>query len=86
MDEETGLRFRGLCGGPCLNLYTLESELELLNKLIDLDYDYIGSATHEQYFYEDYYAYQPDYEEKLYALAKRMTDAGYRWVTGDELQ
>ena len=85
LDEETGLRFRGLSGGPCLNLYSLEAIKERLGALIGEGHEFIGAATHEQYYYADYYAYQPDYEEKLYTLAKMLNEAGYRWVTADEL-
>lgn len=86
LDEETGLRFRGLGGGPCLNLYTLDAIRETLERLIGEGREYIGVATHEQYFYEDYYAYQPDYAEKIYLMAKTLTEAGHRWITCDELK
>ena len=46
---------------------------------------YIGVATHEQYYYEDYLAYQPDTPEKIYLMSKLLHDAGYRFVTADEL-
>ncbi len=29
--------------------------------------------------------YQPDYDEKIYLAAKMLHDAGYRFVTCDEL-
>ena len=86
MFEETGLRFRGLSGGPCLNLYTLDGVRESLEKLIGEGHEYIGVATHEQYFYEDYYVYQPEYADKIYLAAKMLSDAGYRFVTCDELK
>ena len=84
VDKETGLRFRKISGGPCLNLHTPASTLEALNEL--MGNEFIGCATHEQYFYSDYYAYQTDYEEKLYLMAKTLTDNGYRWITADEIK
>ena len=83
LDEETGLRFRTLGGGPCLNTHTYDEVVAGLNNLIGKEY--IGTAVHEQYFYSDYYNYQPDYADKVYVMAKILTEAGYRWVTTDEL-
>ncbi len=85
LDKETGIRFRSLGGGPTLNLHSLEQIAEGLDKLND-GREFIGCATHEQYFYPDYYAYQPDYAEKVYLLAKKVTEFGYTWVTADELK
>lgn len=84
LDEETGLHFRRLCCGPCLNLETLESVAEILAE--HNGNEYIGCAVHEQYFYEDYFAYQPDFEEKLYLMAKTLTEYGYRWITSKEIE
>ncbi len=83
-NEETGLGFTIMGGGPCLNLHSLEQIEETLNKLNGNEY--IGTATHEQYFYPDYYAYQPDYADKVYLLSKKLNEFGYRWVTADELK
>lgn len=82
-DEETGIRFTQMGGGPCLNLYTLKEIETRLNELIGSEY--IGIATHEQYFYSDYYAYQSDYPEKVYLFSKILKDNGYRFITADEM-
>ena len=37
-------------------------------------------ADHEQYFYADYYAYQPDYVEKVFLAAQLAQAAGYGFV------
>ncbi len=83
-DKETGLGFHSMSSGPCLNLHTPDSVRENLEKL--LGQEFIGVATHEQYYYKDYYMYQPDYEEKIRIFAKMLADNGYRFVTGDELK
>ncbi len=82
-DEETGLRFKPLSGGPCLNLYSLAEIEERLQQLNGNEY--IGVATHEQYFYPDYFAYQPDYPEKVYLFSKILKENGYRFITADEM-
>ena len=83
-DEETGLCFRALGGGPCLNLNTVDSIAETLALLNGNEF--IGTATHEQYFYPDYYNYQPDYAEKFYCLGRILKEYGYRFITADELK
>jgi len=83
LDAETGLHFKQLCYGPCLNLYTLEEIEPSLQQLIGNEY--IGVATHEQYFYPDYYAYQPDYPAKIYLFSKILKENGYRFITADEM-
>ncbi|MBQ8683171.1 MAG: hypothetical protein IJ518_01480 [Clostridia bacterium] len=83
-DEATGLRFRPLGGGPCINLNSQQDIRETLEKLNGSDF--IGTGSHEQYFYPDYYAYQPDYGDKIYLFAQLLDDYGYRFVTADEMQ
>ena len=34
-------------------------------------------ADHEQYFHRHYFAYQPDYVEKIFIAAKMAADANY---------
>lgn len=85
-DKELNLGYRQLSGGPCLNLYSVKEVETKLKDLISKDYEFIGVATHEQYFYEDYFVYQPDTPEKFYIMSKTLHDAGYRFVTADELK
>jgi len=49
------------------------------------DNEYISIANHEQYFYSDYYSYQPDYAEKIYTMGKVLADAGYTFMFMEEL-
>ncbi|MBE6650166.1 MAG: hypothetical protein E7613_02515 [Ruminococcaceae bacterium] len=83
-DEEVGLSFKIFGGGPTLNLNTVETMTETLAKLNGNQF--IGTATHEQYFYPDYFNYQPDYAEKYYALGKILKEYGYRFITVDEMK
>ena len=82
-DKEFDAYYMKLCNGPCLNHYEL-SELEgeyapLIGK------EYIGSGLHEQYFYPDYFAYQPDYAEKIYKMCEILNRNGYEFITGDDM-
>ena len=84
-DEETGLGFRRFSYGPCLNLTPLdEIEGECISKGIE-DAEFFGYATHEQYFYPDYYAYQPDYSEKIMRAAEIVHRYGYEYFFIEEI-
>ena len=45
---------------------------------------YVDFLVHEQYYYPDYVAYQPDYFEKLETVAKWATEQGYSPAFLDE--
>ena len=82
-DEETGLYFKDLGNGPILNLYKL-CELEdtfapLLND------EYISIGGHEQYFYADYFSYQPEYADKLLKAAEIIHRDGREFVFAEDL-
>lgn len=77
-DEKTGLRFKEACNGICINRYSLAELEEALKER--LDDEFVGLANHEQYFYKDYYAYDPEYEQKIYTLAKTMSGAGFECI------
>ena len=47
--------------------------------------EYIGTMIHEQYFYNDYYAYQPDFEKKIYSMASQLNSKGYKFFFAEEL-
>ena len=83
-DEGTGMRFRQLSGGPCLNLYTYDEVQPAFDAILGAEY--IGTANHEEYFYSDYYAYQPDYVDKVLLAAKIMHEKGYRYITAEEFK
>ena len=82
-DEETGMNFKQMGGGPSLNLNTL-AELEPGFAPL-LGNEYIGYGTHEQYFYADYYNYQPEYPSKVLKAAEILTNAGYTYFFTQDL-
>lgn len=77
-DRKTRLCYKKFCNTIFLNQFKLaEIEREIKH--------YVGTnhvvfADHEQYFYRDYFAYQPDYAEKIFAAAKLLADNGYEFV------
>lgn len=58
-----------------LNRHTKEEALCLLDKLTDRPL--VKLMIHEQYFYEDYPRYQPDFEEKLSAAFSLLRKQGF---------
>ena len=83
LDEKTGIRFCAMGGCACLNLENLQTLGDVIKSVSDSEY--IGIFNHEQYFYPDYYAYQPDYADKVYLAARLVSEAGYTFVNADEL-
>ena len=49
------------------------------------DAEFVGYGNHEQYFYKDYLAYQPEYFDKEMLCARTLKDRGYRFVFMEEL-
>ena len=82
-DEETGICFKKFTNGPCLNLTPLSELEDDIAKSIGSEY--FGYATHEQYFYPDYFAYQPDYPEKVLRAAELLHKHGYEYFFVEEL-
>ena len=74
------------------SLYTLIiTPLELLfeviftiaNKVIGAEF--LCCGTHEQYFYPDYFNYQPDFPEKIMNVGKVLHEAGYEFMFSQDL-
>lgn len=83
-DEDSGICFKAYCNTGTINLCKNLTEVEE-DIIPALDYEYLGFLIHEQYYYPDYYAYQPDAAEKVHHAAKLVADAGFEFVTGEEL-
>ena len=82
-DEETGLLFKDMCCGPCLDRFTMDEIVEITKGLTD--YEFVGAATHEQYFYPDYFNHQPDHGDKIHTFAKAMFENGFEFFFIEEL-
>ena len=66
-----------------LNLIPLE---EVENDIAPhIGNEYICLGNHEQYFYSDYLAYQPDYPEKIYKMGEYLQKNGYEFFYLDEI-
>ena len=83
-DEDTGILFKVYCNTGTINLCKNLTEVEE-DIIPALDYEYLGFLIHEQYYYPDYYAYQPDAAEKVHHAAKLVASAGFEFVTGEDL-
>ncbi len=82
-DEETGLNFKKLDDNFDLNLFNVEElKAELERRKND---ELICIGNHEQYFFKDYFAYQPEYEEKIYTMAKTLKESGRECIFIEEL-
>ena len=82
-DENIGIHFKDMCNGPCLDRIKREDIAPIVEKI--RDYEFVGGATHEQYFYSDYFNFQPDYPDKIHEYAKAMHDAGFDFIFIEEL-
>ncbi len=74
-DRDVGIGFKRFRCGPMLNLCTpnqVRKEMAAAQGCAFLVF-----ADHEQYFYRDYFAYQPDYVEKI-GLASSLANAAGR--------
>ena len=83
IDEATGLKFKKLDDEFDLNQYTLAELKEELARRAEHTLMCIGN--HEQYFYSDYADYQPEYEEKIYEMARTLKNAGRECIFIEEL-
>ena len=81
-NEETKLPFKKFATS-CLNTTPYDKLEDLFSP--QLDNEYIGIVDHEQYFYSDYFAYQPDYAEKIYKMGELLTKHGFEFICGEEL-
>ena len=81
-DSQIGISYT-TAAQAVLNLIPLEILDGELSKFVNQEYLSIGN--HEQYFYSDYYAYQPDYAEKIYKMGKIMNENGYEFIFAEEL-
>lgn len=82
LDRETGVYFKPLAD-ITLNLYTYDQLDEVFQPA--LEHEYLGICVHEQYFYPEYFVYQPDYADKIIKMCEIATNNGYIFANGDEI-
>jgi len=77
-DRGLGIGFKRFRNGPMLNLCTPEQVREGMKAESAREFVCIGD--HEQYFYKDYLAYQPDYMEKVLLAARLAKEDGREFI------
>jgi len=77
-DRTTRLGYKKFCNGPCLNLYSTDAIVPLFENVEGREL--ICFADHEQYFFPEYFAHQPDYMEKIHISAKWLHAHGYGFI------
>ena len=77
-DRAMGIGFKRFRNGPMLNLCTPEKVREGMEAAAASEF--LVFADHEQYFYKDYYGYQPDYVEKIFLASRMAHEAGREFV------
>ena len=81
-DRDVGIGFKRFRNGPMLNLCTPAKVREEMAAAQGSEL--LMFADHEQYFYRDYFAYQPDYVEKIFLAAKLAHEAGRDFIFLEE--
>ena len=82
-DRDLKVALRGARNAPMLNLSKLENLENEMQPALGRDYVCIGD--HEQYFYKDYFAYQPDYADKILVAARLLKEQGHIFHFAEEL-
>ncbi|MBQ4516397.1 MAG: hypothetical protein II978_06375 [Clostridia bacterium] len=82
-NEEVGVYYKKYWNSVCLNLTPLD-EIEADMAPV-MDKDYVCAATHEQYAYPDYFAYQPETREKLFKMCEVFEKNGFSYIFIEEL-
>ncbi len=77
-DRSLGIGFKRFRNGPMLNLCTPARVRDEMNAASGSELLCIGN--HEQYFHKEYFAWQPDYAEKVLVAAKMAHDAGRDFI------
>jgi len=82
-DGMTELYFKRFCSGHVLNLLKKDEIIPLFEPYMEKEF--FCFANHEQYFYSDYKAYQPDYAEKVLLATEYVAKMGYEYFFIEEL-
>ena len=86
-DKDVGIGFKELEDfqplAAGINLYRPEDLDAAFAKV--LGKEFVVYSNHEQYFYRDYLAYQPDYSKKVLKCAQILHSAGYEYLFLEDL-
>ena len=82
-DEATGLYFKELCCLPAVNTIPADKIDDYV--LANVDKEFLGMGTHEQYSYPDYFAYQPEHLGKILRVCQLAYEHGYTFIFADQL-
>lgn len=83
LDPVTGLYFKVLCSTYAINLIPAD---EIDKHVLEcMDKEFVCLATHEQYSYPDYFAYQPEHFTKILRACQLVHEHGYPFIFADEL-
>jgi len=82
-DEATGLYFKELCCLPAVNTIPADKIDDYV--LANVDKEFLGMGTHEQYSYPDYFAYQPEHLGKILRVCQLAHEHGYTFIFADQL-
>lgn len=82
-DSDLDIHLKHFFNSACLNLCTIE-ELQSDMKNV-MGHEYVCAATHEQYSYPTYFAYQPDSVEKLMTMCELFERNGYQYIFVEDL-
>ena len=85
-DRATGCNFMRFCngGGGCGNLIPLDDVRASVSRIVKSEPEYLCMATHEEYWFKHYFAYQPESKEKLMRGLEVVRDAGYKFMFIEE--
>ena len=67
-------------GGGCGNLTPLDDVRASVSRIVKSEPEYLCMATHEEYWFKHYFAYQPDSKEKLMRGLEVVRGAGYKFM------
>ena len=83
-NEEFGIYYKKICNSGCgLNVTPMDEIEEILER--SMGKEYVATATHEQYSYPDYFAYQPESRDKLMKMCEVYQKHGYEYIFVEDL-
>ncbi len=82
-DENIGINIKTFLDGPLLDQSKLEDVKEEMEGYAK--YDFIGFATHEQYFHKDCFCYQEDITAKLNIAFEVLKKHGFEYIFLEDL-